>query len=78
MPLIDELIGKFLPGGARSPTRRFMFHCEASLFEDVDDVAVDDVDRFYTVRSTIERREKRTACPRECIFNEEGVNSTWF
>lgn len=76
MPLIDELIGKFLPGGARSPTRRFMFHCEASLFEDVDDVAVDDVDRFYTVHSTIERREKRTACPRECIFNEEGVNST--
>lgn len=76
MPLIDELIGKFLPGGARSPTRRFMFHCEASLFEDVDDVAVDDVDRFYTVRSTIERREKRTAYPRGCIFNEEGVNST--
>lgn len=75
MPLIDELIGKFLPGGARSPTRRFMFHCEASLFEDVDDAAVDDVDRFYTVRSTIERREKRTACPRGCIFNEERVNS---
>lgn len=50
-----------------------MFHCEASLLEDVDDVAVDDARHFffffYTTNSIT--LEKNDASKRICIQSGE-------